>query len=416
MNVFSKIFKKDEFSDNYFISLDIGSEVVKVLVLRIDKKKEKVFIIGIGQESQKQSNMQGGEMNDMSSIVFTCKKAIDDAVAMAKIKPTKVIIGMNGEFIKTMTVEINYVRNNPRAKIDTKEIKDIICRAKLDSFAKIKKVISKEKKSSSDIEIASVVIADVCIDGYRVMSPVGFKGNEIELKIFNSVLSSKNLETIKNIAKKLSLDIIDIIAEPYVVAMSIGIKEIIKFNAILVDMGGKTINLTAINEGNIREVKAFDIGGRTFTKSLADEFDLEFIGAEKLKIDYSNKQIQKEFFDKIKKVFDRDFGIVFTGIELSLKEFLDSSLLPSQILFYGGASQLLNINKTTGKLFFKKRLPFLSKTKLSFIDVDDITNVVDKTGMANSLQYVNSISLASFAFDLLIEEDLPNDILRNINK
>ena len=411
MNVFSKVFRKNKFSDNYFISLDIGSEIVKALVLRADRKKEKVFIIGVGQERQKQSSMQGGNISDVASVVLTCKKAIDSAVAMAKIRPTRVIIGINGEFIKTMTVKVNYARSNPRAKIDAKEIRGIVRKAELDSFAKIKERMSKEGTGSADIKIASAVIADICIDGYRVISPVGFRGNEIELKIFNSILSGKNFETIKNIAKKLSLGIIDIMSEPCAVAMSIGIKETIKFNAILIDMGGKTTDVTVISDGDVREVKTFDIGGRAFTKSLADEFNLEFAEAEKLKIDHSNKQIQKEFSDKIKKVFDRDLGIMLTGIELSLGEFFDSNLLPSQILFYGGASQLLNIDKTTDKLFLKKKPPFLLKMRSSFINASDIANIVDKTGAASSLQYINSISLASFVFDLMIEEDLPNKIL-----
>ena len=416
MNVFSKVFRKNKFSDNYFISLDIGSEIVKALVLRADKKKEKVFIIGVGQERQKRSSMQGGNISDVASVVLTCKKATDSAVAMAEIRPTRVIIGMDGEFIRTMTVKVNYARSNPRAKIDAREMRNIVCKAELDSFAKIKKRISKEGTGGADIEIASAVIADICIDGYKVMNPVGFRGNEVELKIFNSILSGKNFETIKNIAKKLNLEVIDIIAEPYAVAMSMGIKETIKFNAILIDMGGKTTNVTVISDGDVREVKTFDIGGRAFTKSLADEFSLEFPEAEKLKIDHSNKQIQKEFSDKIKKVFDRDLSIMFTGIELSLGEFLDSNLLPSQVLFYGGASQLLNINETTNKLFLKKKPPFLSKMRSSFINAGDIANVVDKTGAASSLQYINSISLAGFALDLAIEEDLSNKVLRNIIK
>ena len=360
--------------------------------------------------------MKGGNINDVASVVLACKKAIDSAVVMAKIRPTKVIIGMDGEFIKTMTVKVNYIRNDPRVKIDTKEIKDIVYRAKLDSFAKIKKRISKEEKDNSDIEISSIVIADICIDGYRVMSPVGFRGNEIELEIFNSILSGKNLEIIKNIAKKLSLEIIDVISEPYAVVMSMGIKEIIKFNAILIDIGGKTTNITIISEGNVRKVKTFDIGGRTFTKSLANEFNLEFSEAEKLKIDHSSKKIKKEFSDKIKKVFDRDLGIMFTGIELSLGEFLNSGLLPSQILFYGGASQLLNISEVTSELFSKKRLPFLSKMKLSFINIGDIASVIDRTGSASSFQYINSVSLASFALDTAAEEDLLNKMLRKIIK
>ena len=137
---------------------------------------------------------------------------------------------------------------------------------------------------------------------------------------------------------------------------------------------------------------------------------------DKLKIEYSSKQIKKEFSNKIKKVFDRDLGIMFTGIELSLGEFLNSGLLPSQILFYGGASQLLNISEVTSELFSKKRLPFLSKMKLSFINLSDISNVSDKTGVASNLQYINSISLASFALDSETEEDFPNKMLRNIIK
>ena len=415
MSVFSKIVKGDKSKDDHFISLDIGSEIVKALVLRVDKEQEKVFIIGVGQECQKRSSMQGSNINDVAQVAFACKKAIDNAVAMTKIRPTKVIIGMGGEFIKTMTVEVNYIRKNSRAKIDTKEIKDVVCQAKLDSFKEIEKRMT-EEDHNSDIRIASAVIADVCIDGYMVMSPVGFRGNEIELRIFNSILSERNLKIIKNIAKKLDLNIINIIAEPYAVAMSMGIKEIIKFNAILVDIGGKTTNITVISEGNVKKVKTFDIGGRTLTKGLARELDLEFSKAEKLKINYLNKQDQKDFLDKIKKVFNRNFGIIFTGIELSLGEFLDSSLLPSKILFYGGTSQILSESDMADKFVLKKELPFLSKMKLNFVNVSDISNVIDETEKASNLQYVNSISLASFAFDLSAEEDLLNKILRDAIK
>ena len=416
MSVFSKIVKGDRSKDDYFISLDIGSEIVKALVLRVNKEQEKVFIIGVGQVGQKQSNMQGSSINDVAQVALVCKKAIDSACTMAKTRPTKVIIGMGGEFIKTMTVEVNYVRKNSRAKIDTKEIKDVVYKAKLDSFKEIKKRMTEEENRNSDIRIASAVIADVCIDGYMVMSPVGFRGNEIELRIFNSILSEKNLKIIKSIAKKLNLDIINIIAEPYAVAMSMGIKEIIKFNAILVDIGGKTTNVTVISEGNVKKVKTFDIGGRTLTKDLAQELDLEFSKAEKLKINYLNKQNKKDILDKIEKVFDRDLGIIFAGIELSLGEFLDSNLLPSKILFYGGTSQILSESDIADKSALKEKLPFLSKMRSNFVNVSDISNVIDETKKASNLQYVNSISLASFAFDLSAEEDLLNKILRDAIK
>lgn len=406
MNLFSNIFKKNKFNDDYFISLDIGSEIVKSLVLRIDRKMEKVFIIGFGQAHQEQFSMQGNKMKNIESVVSVCRKAIDDSVNMARINPQKVIIGMNGEFIKTMTVKLEYLRNNSKIKIDTKEIKNIFHQAKLDSFKKIKKTISKEEIFDSEIEIASTVIADICIDGYRVISPVGFKGKEICLKILNSILSCENFENITKIAKKLNLEIIDIISEPYAVAMSIGVKETIKFNAILVDIGGKTTDVVVIREGDIKEIKVFNLGGRTFTKSLVVEFGLGFAEAEKLKIDYSNGNIEKKIDDQVKKIINRDFGTIFTGIKLSFEEFLDSNLLPFKMLFYGGSSQLLDIKQATDVL----------KIESSFINIDDIDNVIDETGGAKNLQYISSISLASFVLDSILEEDLPDDALKNMIK
>ncbi|MDF1498657.1 MAG: cell division FtsA domain-containing protein [Patescibacteria group bacterium] len=415
MNFFSKIIKKRSSDDDYFISLDIGSEDVKALVLNMDKKQKKVFVVGVGEEQQNIGNMKGNSIKNISGVISASKKAIDMANRMAKNCPKKVIIGVNGEFIQGMSVEVCHKRDNPNIKIDANEIKNIIHKVQEKALNKIRKKIA-ETNTDNSIQLTSAVIVNISIDGYRVTSPLGFKGIEIKFRIFYSFLYDYRLKIIKDIVKKLDLELLDMVSEPYAVAMSIGTKDSTEFNSILVDIGSGTTNVAIVREGNIESVKTFNVGSQVFTKSIADKLDISISEAEDLKIKYSNKQIDDEMSEKIKNISSNDCDVLFTGIELSLSEFSNSNLLPSKLLLYGGGSQLLHIDEIISKLFLEKNLSFPSETKVKFINVKDIINVIDKTGKLHGFRYINLISLANFVLGLEIEDNLSNKILRNLIK
>ena len=415
MNVLSKIIKKRKTKDDYFISLDIGVEVVKALVLHLDQNEDKVYVLGFGSVQQQVGNMKGSDIQDDSGVILTCKKAISKAVAMTDVKPKKVIIGINGEFTMGMAMKMEYQRNDSKLKIDTEEIKGIISTMQKDILEKIKNKMKKEHDVKKKIKITSADIVDISIDGYRVMSPIGFKGSKIEFNMFNSFLYSYRFDIIKKIAKELQLTLLDVISESYAVAMSIGAQDNTEFNAILVDVGGKTTNVAIVHDGNVEDVVTFNIGGRAFTKSLSNELGISMEEAEKLKIKYSENKVDKDMEGKIKEIFAYDCDVLFAGIEISLKEFSSSNLLPVQIILYGGGSQLFHINEIINKPFLKKDLSFLSKTKIKFVNVDDIINVVDKTDKVKGYQYINSMSLANFVLDSEdVDSNSVNVILRDL--
>lgn len=415
MNVLSKIIKKKKIKDDYFISLDIGVEIVKALVLHLDRNEDKVYVLGFGSEQQQVGNIKGGDIQNDSGVILTCKKAIEKAAAMTDIKPKKVIIGINGEFTMGMAMKMEYQRNDPKLKIDMDEIKDIVYTMQKDILEKIKNKIKKESDGKRKIKVTSADIVDISIDGYRVMSPIGFKGNKIEFNMFNSFLYSYKFDIIKKIANELQLTLLDVVSESYAVAMSIGAQDNTEFNAILVDIGGRTTNVAIVHDGNVEDVVTFNIGGRAFTKSLSGELGINMEEAEKLKIEYSENKVNEDLKDKIKEIFAYDCDVLFTGVEISLKEFSSSNLLPAQIILYGGGSQLFHINEIISKSFLKKDSSFLSKTKIKFVDIDDIINIVDKTNKIKGYQYINSMSLANFVLD---SEDVDNNsvniILRDL--
>ncbi|MBW6440846.1 ethanolamine ammonia-lyase reactivating factor EutA [Patescibacteria group bacterium] len=416
MNILARIIKKKENKDNCFISLDIGSETIKALAFHLDRKEDKVYILGFGEVKQKIGNMEGDDIQNISGVIASCKKAIETATAMTDIQPKKVVIGINGGFVMGKAIKLEYQRKDFKLKINLDEIRSMVNKIQKDVHEKIQNKLSLDPQEKEKIEITNASVVDIAIDGYRVISPIGFKGREIEFNVFSSFLYVNKLDILKKIAKGLQLDLFDIVASPYAVAMSIGAEDDMKFNAILIDIGGKTTNVSIVNNGNIAGTSTFNIGGRAFTKSLSDELKISMNEAEDLKLKYSSNKLDKEKEKKIKEIFAYDCEILFAGVEITLKEFSDTNLLPTQIILYGGGSQLAHIGKIISKLFLKKSLPFPAETKIKFVNTEDIVNVIDKTNKIQGCQHINSMSLANFVLKLEESDDGVNIILRDLIK
>ena len=413
MDILSKIIKKDKNKNENFISLDVGLKVIRASVLQLNRNEEKIYILSIGEEKRPVDHKN---VNDISELIDACKIATKKAIAMTSAKPKKVVIGINDNFVMGMAIKMKYQRNDPRLKIDANEIRRIIHKMQKDIFEKINNKIQKEFIDKNRVKITSAIVVDTSIDGYRVMDPVGFKGSEIEFNVFNSFLYHYKFDIIKKIANELQLDLFDVVSESYAMAMLIGAQDNIRFNAILVNIGYDITKVSIVCDGNVEGDIVFNIGERAFIKSLSDNLEINIKNAEKLKEKYSNNQLDQETSDRIRNVFKYDCDVLFTGVKISLKEFSNYNLLPTQIVLYGEGSQIAHIDEIISELFTEKKSDFPFKSEIKFIDTKDAINVIDKTNKINGSQYISSVSLANFVLDLEQENDTVNMILRNLVK
>ncbi len=141
------------------------------------------------------------------------------------------------------------------------------------------------------------------------------------------------------------------------------------------------------------------MGGRIFTERLAEELSVGFEKAEEIKISYSKNQLGGELSGKIEKIFSADGGIWLSGVKLSLAEFSETDLLPSDILLCGGGSVLPTIEKSLKKSLWTKDLPFAKKPKISFMRPSEAINIIDKTEKLNSAQDITPIGLVKSILD-----------------
>lgn len=399
--------------NHYAIALDIGTEFAKCLIFKVEE--DKGIVTGTGRQRQKLSDMQGGAVTDIHGVVVNCQKAIERAAEQAQIMPTQVIMGIAGELVKGNTTTIKYTRPEPKVGITLEELKDIISRIQRRSFDRARQILAWETgHAEMDVKLVNAAIVDVKIDGYKVTNPLGFQGRELQVGVFNAFAPIVHLGALQTIAAELGLDLLSIVADPYALARSVGPKESTEFSAIFIDIGGGTSDIAVVRQGGVEGTKMFALGGRSFTKRIAQVFGCSFDEAEALKIKYAHHECDKEDATFIKNALKTDCQVWLSGVELTLEEFSAVELLPSRILLCGGGAMLPDIEETLNNAQWSPNLPFARRPSVHFIKPEDVENITDKTEELKNPWDITPMSLANLGIDLVGEEKITDSILNRI--
>ena len=181
------------------------------------------------------------------------------------------------------------------------------------------------------------------IDGYALTNPVGFQGRHVKIGIFNAFAPLVHLGALQSVATQLDLELLEIVAEPYAVARVLGTDQIRQAGALFVDVGGGTTDVALVRQGGIEGTRMFALGGRAFTKSLADRLDLPFPRAEALKVDYARGLDGRPRATRSPRSSPTTCAVWAAGVELVLEELSGGDLLPGRIYLCGGGSRLPEI-------------------------------------------------------------------------
>ncbi len=413
MGLFSKLsWSRDT---ELMLALDIGTEVVKALIFRVDTGHQRGIVIGVGRVPQKIGNMQSGAVSDISGVIESSREAIRLAKQKAGVKRIeKSIIGIAGELVKGTTTTVHYERVNPEMHIGIPELKMIIRKVQEKAYQRIKRQLAWETgQDDIDVKLINAAIVDVRIDGYHVLNPVNFQGRDVSMSVFNAYAPMIHLGALQTIADELDLDLLSIAAEPYAVARSVEVEDMLDFSAIFIDVGGGTTDIAVVRNGGLEGTKMFALGGRAFTKRLAQELHLSFETAEQMKIDYASGRLNSTDSAHITSFYADDCRVWLGGVELSLLEFAETDLLPSRIFLCGGGSALPGIKQALLSNEWVQSLPFAKQPHIGFLQPHDIVRIVDQTGELNNPQDITPIGLANLALlDHIEEEKMLSGILR----
>ncbi|HEY7736321.1 MAG TPA: cell division FtsA domain-containing protein [Candidatus Limnocylindrales bacterium] len=394
-------------------ALDIGTEFAKALVFEIDDHAHGT-VLGVGRKRQGLSHMQSGTVADIAAVVDNCSIALQEAEEMAGFRPSQVVIGIAGELVKGFTTTHSQERKRPDQPITEGELQRLIDGVQREALREAERAITWETGLPNvDVRLVHAAVTGASIDGYSLTNPVGFKGRHVKIGIFNAFAPLVHLGALQSVASQLDLELIEIVAEPYAVARVLGSEQIRQAGSLFVDVGGGTTDVALVRQGGIEGTRMFALGGRAFTKSIADRLDLPFPRAEELKVDYA-RGLTVERHDELAAIVRDDAEVWAAGVELVLEELAAGDLLPGRLQLCGGGSRLPEIRSVLEAERFWKRLPFARPPEITIMSPDQIDTVTDATELLVDQQDVTPLGLAFQAIELQTTEDPLDVALRRV--
>ena len=380
-------------------ALDIGTEYAKALVVSVDREDDGTLVgtvRGSGRQRQGLAHMQSGTVSDIDAVVANCRTAMDAAVAMAGRRPIAAVIGIAGELVKGTTSTLTTRREDARRPLDDAELERLVTRAQERALREAEERIRWESGLDRlDVRLVHAAIVEMTIDGYPVSNPIGFTGAQVELHLFNAFAPMVHLGALQSVANALGIDLLGVIAEPYAVATCLDPGELGDAGAVFVDVGGGTTDVALVRGGGIGGTKMLALGGRAFTKGLAEALATSFGEAETVKLaaaDDARPEVGATLLE--------DARIWRSGVELMIGDLAGTDLLPGRILLCGGGADLPQVAAVLAEDGWWERLPFSRRPKVRLLRPDEVVGLRDATGTLVSRQDVTPLALAHQALIL----------------
>ena len=394
-------------------ALDIGTEFAKALVFEISDEGHGT-VRGVGRKRQGLSHMQSGTVADIAAVVDNCAVALQEAEEMAGFRPSQVVIGIAGELVKGFTTTHSEERRKPDAPISEGELQKLIDLVQRQALREAERSITWETGLPNvDVRLVHAAIVGASIDGYALTNPIGFQGRHVKIGIFNAFAPLVHLGALQSVASQLDLELLEVVAEPYAVARVLGSDQVRAAGALFVDVGGGTTDVALVRSGGIEGTRMFALGGRAFTKSIADRLDLPFPRAESAKVDYA-RGVTVDRRDEIAEIIADDVEVWAAGVELVMEELGGGDLLPGRIYICGGGSRLPEIRAALAAERFWKRLSFARPPEVIVMAPDQIETISDATDLLVDQQDVTPLGLAYQAIELQTTEDPLDAALRRV--
>jgi cell division protein FtsA len=394
-------------------ALDVGTEFAKALVFEIDEHGTAI-VRGVGRRRQGLAHMQSGTVADIAAVVDNCQVALQEAEEMAGFRSGQVIIGIAGELVKGSTTVISQERRRPDQPLSDAELQRMIDAVEREALREAERTITWETGLPTvDIRLVHAAVTGAQIDGYAVTNPIGFQGRHVRISIFNAFAPLIHLGALQSVASQVDLELLAIVAEPYAVARCLEDEQVQQSGALFIDVGGGTTDIALVRQGGVEGTRMFALGGRAFTKSLADRLELPFQLAEQVKVDFA-RGVPVDRLDDVRQIISEDIAVWTAGVELVLEEFGKEGLLPGRIYLCGGGARLPQIGEALRRTDFSRHLPFARPPKVDSITPAQVGRIRDATGLLVDEQDVPPMGLAHQALEMSAPEAPLDAALRRV--
>jgi cell division protein FtsA len=412
-------FKFTKGRDDYqrhFSAVDIGTELIKVLVVR--REGPDGVVLGVGREPQHPDAMEAGAIANPDRVIDACNRALEASEDMAGVVPGQAVVGIAGDLVKGFSSAVSYPRERPDQRVRESELKNMLQMVERRALREAQHLLEMERSyGQMEARLVQSAITHVRMDGYPVANPVGYQGTNLEVTVFNTFAPLSQVGAVETVARDLDLELAGMVAQPYALARACAGDEAWQDGGIFVDVGGGTTDVSLLRGGGVEGIRMFNLGGRAFTRRLARELGIPMEEAEARKIRHSEGLMPPEQEQQVALMLAGDVEVLLQGLNLCLQDLARGEALPPNVYICGGGSLLRDLINQLMRSPWWHGLPFPREPSVRRLGPLDVRGLSDATGLLHSAQDVGPMALANHSLQVESEErDAVNAVMQGVLK
>jgi cell division protein FtsA len=259
-------------SNELFVSLDIGTSSVKVIIGEMTN--DTLNIIGVG--NVKSEGLRKGSIVDIDETVHSIKKAVEQAERMVGISLKRVVVGVTGNHVHLQGCHGVVAVSSENREIANEDVRRVIEAAQVISIP-------------PEREIIDVIPRQFIVDGLdEINDPRGMLGVRLEMEGSIITGSKTILHNLLRCVERAGLEITDICLQPLAAGSVALSKDEKNLGVALVDIGGGSTTISVFEQNHLFATSVLPIGGEHITKDLSIGLRITTDEAERIKVKYGH--------------------------------------------------------------------------------------------------------------------------------
>lgn len=333
-----------------FLAVDIGSDFVKVAACH--QTAEGVAIKSVAKQSLPWDALRGGAVVSEAAVVEALSLAVKEVGSTANTA----IVGLTGEMVANFTTAARLRRPQSETLVTATEFAET--KQKLSDVAEMeaeKLLAPLLPNVPLDLAIISSATATIKVDNFLVATPVGFKGEQVEINLFTAFAPQGYLDTLKKILKLAKLNLGAFTSELFAITCLLQRAATAPLNVVIIDVGGATTKVAVVFGGSLVGSRTLGLGGRFFSEAVAHELGVTFDEGELKKMGHS---LKRDADENVGTALNKYLPLWLSGVAQALGDIDGIKVLPSKILVTGGGANLAEIVLALKTNPWEKNLPF----------------------------------------------------------
>lgn len=255
-----------------YVSLDIGSSTIKVLIGEMDNGS--LHVIGVGNVQS--AGIRKGTIIDIDATVQSIKLAVEQAERMTGLQINEVILGIPANGVMLQDVKGVVAVNSENREITDDDLERVIKSAQVMSVP-------------PEREIVNIIPKQFIVDDYdEIKDPRGMMGVRLEMDGILFTTSKTLVHNILRCVERAGLQIREIYLQPLAAGTFALTEDELNHGTAFIDIGGGSTTITVFGENRLMANSVIPVGGDHITKDLSIILKTPTEQARKIKHQYGH--------------------------------------------------------------------------------------------------------------------------------